>query len=336
MLSSLGSNIVLLNHDRTVDAEHGPVVIKDDDTLTFGSPASVEPIQVRVNIAPLLEREHSVKELVRTFTPRPEENTVQTTSNQVVMKEQNETAQAEHEATATALREALTEAEHEYQAIVETHQAERQAHTATREALKAERAAHAETTADLNAAKALHSEAATALREALAAAAEAASWRACTQVQLEAAHQKANEQTAALSAALGILKRLRPQCAESLAESCRARRDATKALEAERVAKMDVVSLRESVRLRGQEVKIAQAAAAALQKRVQSVRGGHIATSAMQASSAAAQIKPEEDTSGRAEGAVLEALHKSIGNLFEDVISSARERHKLESAALSS
>ena len=120
MLSSLGSNVVILNHDRTVDAQHGPIVIKDGDILTFGSSANSEPMEVRVNIPPPLEHQSSVKELVRTFTSPPEENAMQATDNPVVIKEESEKAVAgTQEPSGNTLADRLMKEEKDLDTVLE-------------------------------------------------------------------------------------------------------------------------------------------------------------------------------------------------------------------------
>ena len=155
--------------------------------------------------------------------------------------------------------------------------------------------------------------------ELAATQADAATCRTSAQVQLEAARHKANEQSAALRSALGALQRLRPQCAESLAELGRARCEAAKALEAQRAAQRDVVLLRRVLRQHTHEVAAAQAAATSLEKRLQSMRRSHIAqaaTTSMQPTSGV-PVMPKPVAS--AESAALTALHESIGQLFEGV-----------------
>lgn len=156
------------------------------------------------------------------------------------------------------------------------------------------------------------------------AQAEAASYQILVETQLTTACHKLNEQGAALQSALGTLQRLRAKCAQALAESSRTRCELVKALEAERAAKRDVRALRNAERERTRELAVAQASAAALEKRLHSIR--HDQT---------VQTVPQNmhGVQVDAEGVVLQALHDSIDDVFEGFISSARERRKLASAA---
>ena len=117
MLSAIGSNVVHLNHDRLVDANHGPIMIKDGDLLSIGSRP---PIVLRVNIPAPFERGNTVKQLVRTFTPQAEEAVTHTASKTAVIKDQSDnTAPDSQERSHTTIAERLMHADSDLDAVLE-------------------------------------------------------------------------------------------------------------------------------------------------------------------------------------------------------------------------